>query len=104
MDIFPKGIKIIYNWKLMSRKHYGFVLYPFIFFRLPKEEVVSYMYKHELHHVHQIREMGVLRFYWEYLIQTLKYGYICNKFEVEARLAQAVALTEEELEIINEAT
>lgn len=61
------------------------------------------MYKHELHHVHQIRELGVLRFYWEYLIETIKYGYICNKFEVEARLAQSVALTEEELEIINEA-
>ncbi|MGL6122401.1 MAG: hypothetical protein ACRC1W_05135 [Shewanella sp.] len=40
---------------------------------------------HELTHVEQIHQLGVLRFTWRYVKEFLKRGYRGNTFEVEAR-------------------
>lgn len=43
------------------------------------------MYKHELCHVEQIKREGRLKFIFKYLYYNIKYGYINNPYEVEAR-------------------
>lgn len=40
---------------------------------------------HELTHVRQIDDLGILKFSYKYLIETIKNGYRNNKYEVEAR-------------------
>jgi hypothetical protein len=40
---------------------------------------------HEEVHLRQVRELGRVRFLWEYLIESARVGYYQNKFEVEAR-------------------
>jgi hypothetical protein len=40
---------------------------------------------HELVHIRQYREHGLLPFLWKYLVESARVGYYQNKFEVEAR-------------------
>jgi hypothetical protein len=40
---------------------------------------------HELRHVLQWRELGIVNFLYQYLKEHYKHGYKCNKFEEEAR-------------------
>lgn len=40
---------------------------------------------HEEVHLRQVRDLGVVRFLWEYLVESARVGYYQNKFEVEAR-------------------
>lgn len=42
---------------------------------------------HEMCHIRQVQERGLLRFLWEYLIESARVGYYANRFEVEAREA-----------------
>ncbi len=42
---------------------------------------------HEAKHVEQIKRLGVIRFTYEYLLESWRVGYYKNKFEVEAREA-----------------
>ncbi len=44
---------------------------------------------HELKHVDQYREHGLLGFLWKYLRDYLKNGYWNNRFEREARAAES---------------
>lgn len=44
---------------------------------------------HELKHVEQYRQYGMVSFLWLYLVSSLKHGYKQNRFEVEAREAEA---------------
>ncbi len=44
--------------------------------------------KHELKHVEQFENFGLLRFAVMYLFEWLKHGYHKNRFEVEARQAE----------------
>lgn len=41
---------------------------------------------HELTHVQQIDNLGLINFTYQYLMESFKKGYRNNKFEVEARL------------------
>ncbi len=43
---------------------------------------------HELKHVEQYKEHGLLPFLWKYLLSAIKHGYKQNRFEVEARAAE----------------
>lgn len=45
--------------------------------------------RHELAHIRQYRELGFLRFLCFYVIEAIKKGYYQNRFEVEARAAEA---------------
>lgn len=42
---------------------------------------------HEMCHIRQVQERGLLRFLWEYLVESARVGYYANRFEVEAREA-----------------
>ncbi|GAA3958476.1 eCIS core domain-containing protein [Hymenobacter antarcticus] len=40
---------------------------------------------HELVHLRQYKEHGLLPFLWKYLVESARVGYYQNKYEVEAR-------------------
>ncbi|GAB2948515.1 hypothetical protein GCM10027048_11780 [Hymenobacter coalescens] len=44
---------------------------------------------HEMCHIRQVQERGLLRFLWQYLVESARVGYFANRFEVEAREAGA---------------
>jgi hypothetical protein len=44
--------------------------------------------KHELCHVRQFRENGLVGFIFKYLWESIKHGYHDNRYEVEARNAE----------------
>ncbi len=43
---------------------------------------------HELKHVEQFKQHGLLFFIFLYLLESIRNGYINNKYEVEARAAE----------------
>ncbi len=45
---------------------------------------------HELKHIEQFNRYGFFRFIFLYLIESIRYGYTNNKFEVEAREAEEI--------------
>jgi hypothetical protein len=47
----------------------------------------SYL-NHELQHIYQYHELGIVRFLFFYLRESLIKGYYNNKFEIEARAAE----------------
>ena len=71
------------------------VIYPFMLFRQPKDEVSDTLFRHELQHVYQVRDIGWLRFYAKYLYYSLRYGYMDNPYEIEAYDAQDQPLTDD---------
>lgn len=42
---------------------------------------------HEMCHIRQVQENGLLPFLWKYLVESARVGYYANRFEVEARQA-----------------
>lgn len=44
--------------------------------------------RHELCHIRQFRQHGLIPFLFKYFIETLRKGYYNNRFEVEARKAE----------------
>ncbi|WP_205590842.1 hypothetical protein [Hymenobacter oligotrophus] len=42
---------------------------------------------HELCHIRQVQEHGLMGFLWKYLVESARVGYYANRFEVEAREA-----------------
>ena len=36
-------------------------------------------------HLRQVRDLGLPRFLWQYLVESARVGYYQNRFEVEAR-------------------
>lgn len=47
-----------------------------------------YWVRHEVCHILQYQELGLLPFLWHYLIECKKVGYHANRFEVAARAAE----------------
>ena len=45
--------------------------------------------RHELKHVEQYDQHGMLRFLWKYFREYIRVGYYQNAFEVEARMAES---------------
>jgi hypothetical protein len=89
-------IRCIYKFPWFWGRFKGITLYPFILFKDKKEEVSEKLFRHEMEHVYQIRELGWFKFYWKYLRQSCKVGYDDNKFEVMARKAESSPLTPQE--------
>jgi hypothetical protein len=48
--------------------------------------------KHELKHIAQYRDTGILRFLFLYIYESIKNGYYMNRFEIEARDAEQKAM------------
>lgn len=78
----------------------GMVIYPFVLFADPVEDVPDWVFKHEMEHVYQFQEMGHFQFYTKFLYYQIRYGYKHNPLEIEARTAQVRPLTELEEELI----
>ena len=77
-------------------KFAGKVLYPFVLFKAEKVDVTDAIFKHEMHHVHDMRRMGVLKWYVTYLWLAIRRGYRNHPYEKEAYEHQNEPLTEEE--------
>ncbi|HTE26151.1 eCIS core domain-containing protein [Flavitalea sp.] len=45
--------------------------------------------KHELKHVEQYQQFGLIGFLWKYCIESIRRGYHNNRFEIEAREAES---------------
>jgi hypothetical protein len=43
---------------------------------------------HELKHVQQYHRLGTIPFLWQYLLESIRHGYLNNRFEIEAREAE----------------
>ncbi len=98
-----KKLRIRYNvgrW-IMGRFH-GKVLYPFVLFSQPKDQITASLFRHELEHVYQVQRMGWFKFYATYLIHAVKYGYDKIPVEVEASKIQYTPLTEAERKLFDE--
>ncbi len=59
-----------------------------IYYRSSEDKANRRLRRHELKHIEQIASLGKFRFTIEYLYQSIRYGYLNNKFEVEARAAE----------------
>lgn len=44
--------------------------------------------KHEMAHIEQIKKEGKIKFSVKYLYYSIKYGYLNNSYEIEARKAE----------------
>ena|SRR5688572_17639478 len=55
---------------------------------------------HEIEHVRQFKRYGLVRFSALYLIEYTRKGYYNNRFEVEARIAEAGELSLDGIEFI----
>lgn len=87
----------IYNSKFAALLKYNITLYPFIFFiGTPTKDVIA----HEMCHIDQIETVGVLQFYFSYLMYYLaervrgrdRYmAYMNIPYEHDAYAAQAIS-------------
>lgn len=74
--------KVLKRWPFPSNTG-AITLYPYIFYR--SQEDMERLQEHELEHVRQIQDLGFLKFYGSYLVETIKKGYKKNKYEVAAK-------------------
>jgi len=77
----------------------GKVLYPFMLFAYPRNDVSDSLFRHELEHVDQVRRDGWLHFYIKYLYWLWKYGYAKLPYEMDAREAAKLPLTDDERDL-----
>ena len=82
--------KILKNQKWMFWAA-GMVLYPFVIYRVA--EPWPRLFKHELKHCYQVKEMGVAKFYTMYVLLLLRYGYRNHPYEKEAQQYEKDPLT-----------
>ena len=95
-------IRPVYNFILLRKSWIGGItIYPFIFFKRKKEEVTDTLFRHELQHIYQVRELGWLSFYLSYLWENIRHGYKGNRFELAADLMENTPLTDAERKIKN---
>lgn len=86
-------LRVIYNSRLVRKGYRGWVLYPFMFFSLPREEVSDVLFRHEMEHVYQVMRDGWWTFYIKYLYRLARFGYMGNMYEVEAYSREDEPLT-----------
>lgn len=83
-----------YNcWWLKWFGSRGYCFYPFLLFRDSKPEVWDGLFRHELEHAYQIREMGVISYVLSYYAENIRKGYRANKYEIRCREASLLPLT-----------
>lgn len=78
-------------WKLSSRKVAIVIGKTIHLHNTTTQEFTEskYWLRHELKHVEQFHEHGFIRFIFLYLWESIKNGYNNNKYEIEARNAEA---------------
>lgn len=97
-------IRVKYNFwwfKIFSRWR-GVVIYPWVLIKHKKGETGDVLFRHELQHIYQIRNIGWIRYYLTWWWYTIRHGYINNPYEVDARERSYDPLTEEERRLKDE--
>ena len=91
-------MKIVFNSKLVKfislfNNIAAITLYPYVFIKSSKEETSTTLIRHELIHVHQIKEVGIVPFYliylWDFFLglilhRSFQRAYYSIRFEQEA--------------------
>jgi len=85
--------------KYIATGYVGMVFYPWVIFKKSKEEVSDVLFRHEMEHVYQIREIGWVKYYTKWWWYTLTKGYKNNPYEVEAKAHQNNTFTKVEREL-----
>lgn len=62
-------------------------------YAMPGYENAQWLLNHERMHIEQMQRDGWLRFHLMYFYYLLRYGYINNPYEIEARNAEGVNYT-----------
>lgn len=78
----------------------GVVIGKTILFADPITDVDRWLFRHELEHAYQQMREGTFLFYLKYFLYSLRYGYMNNPFEVEAREHQYSPFTETEEQLL----
>jgi hypothetical protein len=86
-------LRVVYGTWFVPPGKLAWVLYPFMFFRQPREEVTDTLFRHEWEHVDQVWREGWLKFYCKYIWYWIRYGYKSNPYEIEARHRECDTLT-----------
>lgn len=86
-------LRVIYKSRLIRKGYNAFVLFPFMFFREPKERVSDELFRHEMEHVYQVMRHGWWKFYIRWLWQYFRVGYDKIDYEIEAYKVQNRPLT-----------
>lgn len=73
---------------LIPPNAYAQVLLPRIIFVRSDVAVTPALIAHELQHVAQLAELGLLRYWVRYLTLLLRFGYERHPMEIEARIAE----------------
>ena len=94
-------VRCIYSFPWFWRSYRAFVLYPFILFKEDKSKVSEKLFRHEWEHVRQVRTLGWFKFYYRWLRETRRVGYLDNKFEKAARAAENTPLSAKERQVFH---
>lgn len=86
-------LRVKYQSRLVPRGYYGWVIYPYMIFRAHQIDVSDKLFRHEMEHIYQVQREGWWKFYAKYLYYSLRYGYVNNPYEVEARMMENEPLT-----------
>lgn len=90
------NFRIVYKawWMFWAE---GMVVWPWMWFRRTSDQVSDRLYRHELQHCYQVKQLGRFRFYTTYIWLWLRHGYWKHPYEVEARERQNDPLTAQEV-------
>jgi hypothetical protein len=80
--------RIRYSHWFVPLGYKAWVIAPYIFFKTNKETTTDRLFRHELEHIYQVDREGWFKFYIKYIWYSIRYGYLKNPYEVEARTAQ----------------
>ena len=84
MKTAPRLIAAYLRWQ----GYRAITLPPFGIYALPGSENDQHLARHENVHWQQYKRMGAIKFYVVYFWYQLKYGYLNNPMEIEARKAE----------------
>ena len=88
--------KIKWKSRFVPPGYRAWVIAPFMFFRPSRVDTSDVLFRHEMEHMYQVCRDGWLKFYVKYLWYSMRYGYLNNPYEVEARAAENEPLTSAE--------
>jgi len=83
-----KPARHIVRWFLRTSGYGGITLPPFGIYILAERINEPRLRAHESMHWQQYQRMGAVKFYAVYLWYNIKYGYLNNPMEIEARKAE----------------
>lgn len=93
-------IKIVRTTFLIPRRAHAQVLLPRTIYVRRNIPLTMTLLAHELRHVAQLERMGLLRYWFTYLVDLIKGGYKNHPMEQEAILAEASTVHRDAAKVI----